>query len=62
MLKILDHGTATANGKKLLDIIKILKDEDITLETINDNLYIKQIVQNLNFQCLIQMNFLVFLK
>ena len=41
-VKILDHGTATANGKKLLDIVKILKDEDITLETINDNLYIKQ--------------------
>ncbi len=41
-VKILDHGDATANGKKLLDIIKILKDEDIILETINDNLYIKQ--------------------
>ena len=41
-VKIIDHGTATANGKKLLDIIKILKDDEVILETINDNLYIKQ--------------------
>jgi len=41
-IKIIDKGIATANGKKLLDIIKILKDEDIILETINDYLYIKQ--------------------
>ncbi len=41
-VKIVDHGTATANGKKLLDIIKILKDDEVVLETINDNLYIKQ--------------------
>ena len=41
-IKIIDSGVATANGKKLLDIIKILKDDEITLETINDYLYIKQ--------------------
>ena len=35
-------GTATANGKKLLDIVKILKDEDITLKTEDDFLYIEQ--------------------
>ncbi len=41
-INITDHGYATANGKKLLDIIKILKDDEVTLETINDYLYIKQ--------------------
>ncbi|MBN2964114.1 DNA polymerase III subunit beta [Sulfurospirillum sp. T05] len=41
-IKIINEGIATANGKKLLDIIKILKDDEITLETINDYLYIKQ--------------------
>lgn len=38
-------GSATANGKKLLDIVKSLKrakEDDITLETINDYLYSKQ--------------------
>jgi len=41
-IKIIDSGIATANGKKLLDIVKILKDDDVILETINDYLYIKQ--------------------
>jgi len=41
-IKIIDAGVATANGKKLLDIIKILKDDEVILETINDYLYIKQ--------------------
>ncbi len=41
-IKISDHGYATANGKKLLDIVKILKDDEVILETINDYLYIKQ--------------------
>jgi len=36
------EGTTTANGKKLLDIIRILKDEEITLEKIENNLMIKQ--------------------
>ncbi len=41
-IKIIEAGNATANGKKLFDIVKILKDEDVILETINDYLYIKQ--------------------
>ncbi len=39
---ILEPGAVTANGKKLLDIIKILKDEDVTLELVNEMLHIKQ--------------------
>ncbi len=35
-------GSVTANGKKLLDIIRILKDENLELEVINDNLHIRQ--------------------
>lgn len=50
--KIVDEGYATANGKKLLDIIKSLKDEEVTLETVNNYLYIKQKTQNTNFQCI----------
>jgi len=41
-IKIEADGNATANGKKLLDIIKILKEDEVILETIGDNLYIKQ--------------------
>lgn len=41
-IKIASFGDATANGKKLLDIVKSLKDDEIILETINDYLYIKQ--------------------
>jgi len=41
-LIIEEEGSITANGKKFLDIIRILKDTDITLEKINENLYIKQ--------------------
>jgi len=41
-VKIMDEGNATANGKKLLDIIRSLKDEEVTLETLNNYLYIKQ--------------------
>ena len=41
-IKVIDAGVATANGKKLLDIVKILKDDEVILETINDYLYIKQ--------------------
>jgi len=39
---ILEPGAITANGKKLLDIIKILKEEEITLELVNEMLHIKQ--------------------
>lgn len=41
-VKIEENGLASANGKKLLDIIKILKDSDITLKTEDDFLYIRQ--------------------
>lgn len=37
-----ENGTVTANGKKLLDIIRILKDGDINLEVKNGMLYISQ--------------------
>ena len=40
---IIEHeGTITTNGKKLLDIIRILKDDEIILEELNENLHIKQ--------------------
>ena len=35
-------GVATANGKKLLDIIKILKDDEVILKVESDFLHIKQ--------------------
>ncbi|MBE0491462.1 MAG: DNA polymerase III subunit beta [Sulfurospirillum sp.] len=41
-VKIVNEGMATANGKKFLDVIKGLREDDIILETINDYLYIKQ--------------------
>ncbi|MBD3792352.1 MAG: DNA polymerase III subunit beta [Campylobacterales bacterium] len=36
------QGAFTAHGKKLLDIVRILKDDVITLELLNDTLVIKQ--------------------
>ena len=36
------EGSFTANGKKLLDIIRILKDDEIVLEILDDTLVIKQ--------------------
>jgi len=36
------EGSFTANGKKLLDIIRILKDDEISLELLDDTLHIKQ--------------------
>ncbi len=40
---IIDHqGSFTANGKKLLDIIRILKDGEIVLEILENTLLIKQ--------------------
>ncbi len=36
------EGSFTANGKKLLDIVRILKDDEIVLELLNDTLIIKQ--------------------
>ncbi len=37
-----EPGSITANGKKLLDIIRILKDEELELELVKDNLHIRQ--------------------
>ena len=37
-----ENGSVTANGKKLLDIIRILKDGDINLEVEKDMLFIYQ--------------------
>jgi len=42
-LNIIEKGSTTANGKKLLDIIKILKDGEISLEVKNNILHINQI-------------------
>lgn len=41
-INIFQEGSITANGKKLLDIIKILKNDIITLEQINNYLHITQ--------------------
>jgi len=41
-INIDDEGSFTVNGKKLLDIIRILKDEEITFQVLNENLIIKQ--------------------
>jgi DNA polymerase-3 subunit beta len=41
-LTIQENGSITANGKKFLDIVRILKDGDINLEVKNDNLLISQ--------------------
>ncbi|MDQ7045464.1 MAG: DNA polymerase III subunit beta [Sulfurimonas sp.] len=45
-VNIIDDGSTTANGKKLLDIIRILKDGDINLEVKNEMLYITQAHSN----------------
>lgn len=39
---ILEPGSITTNGKKLLDIIRILKDDEIILEKIGEMLHVKQ--------------------
>ncbi|AKF23971.1 DNA polymerase III subunit beta [Sulfurovum lithotrophicum] len=36
------EGSFTANGKKLLDIIRILKDDEITMEILDNTLIVKQ--------------------
>jgi DNA polymerase-3 subunit beta len=41
-VKLIEEGKTTANGKKLLDIVRILKDDAINLEVKNDMLYISQ--------------------
>lgn len=41
-VQIEEQGNATVNGKKILDIIRRLKESDVTLTTQNDYLVIKQ--------------------
>ncbi|WP_309499683.1 DNA polymerase III subunit beta [Sulfurovum sp.] len=41
-INIEEEGSFTAHGKKLLDIIRILKDDEITLELLDNTLIIKQ--------------------
>jgi len=41
-LNVIENGSITANGKKFLDIIRILKDGNINLEVTNNMLYISQ--------------------
>ena len=45
-LNISQDGSITANGKKFLDIVRILKDGDINLEAKNDILHISQAHSN----------------
>lgn len=47
-VETLAPGSITANGKKLLDVIRILKDEPIVLENIGEMLHIQQ--QKSNFK------------
>ncbi|MRI57990.1 MAG: DNA polymerase III subunit beta [Epsilonproteobacteria bacterium] len=41
-IQTIKEGTATANGKKLLDIVRILKEGPVTLEKKEDTLHISQ--------------------
>ncbi len=41
-INVITEGSTTANGKKLIDIIRILKEGEINLEVKNDTLYISQ--------------------
>ncbi|BCD61169.1 DNA polymerase III subunit beta [Nitratiruptor sp. YY08-26] len=41
-INLIKEGKATANGKKFLDIVRILKDGTITIETRDDHLQISQ--------------------
>lgn len=45
-VNIQNEGNITANGKKFLDIVRILKDGDIKLEVKNDILHISQAFSN----------------
>lgn len=45
-VNITQDGSITANGKKFLDIVRILKDGDISLEVKNDTLHISQAHSN----------------
>ncbi len=41
-INTIEEGSVTANGKKFLDIVRILRDGDINLEVKNDMLFISQ--------------------
>ena len=41
-INLIEEGNATANGKKLLDIVRILKNDSLTLQTQDDTLIITQ--------------------
>ncbi len=45
-LNIIEEGSVTANGKKFLDIVRILKDGNINLEVKNNMLFISQAHSN----------------
>jgi DNA polymerase-3 subunit beta len=40
--KIVEEGISTASGKKIAEIVRSLKDDEITVELIDSNLYLKQ--------------------
>lgn len=56
----IEDGEVTANGKKLLDIIRILKDSDVTLETKNDILHISQASSNFKLPTFLSNEFPLF--
>lgn len=41
-IKVLEEGISTANGKKIAEIVRSLKDDEITVELVDSNLYLKQ--------------------
>ena len=45
-INMINAGSVTANGKKFLDIVRILKDGEINLESKNDMLFISQAHSN----------------
>ena len=60
--KSLQDGKASANGKKILDMVKVLKDDDVTLEVVEDNLIINQKRLTINFLCSTLKNILISLQ
>ncbi len=59
-INTIEDGEVTANGKKLLDIIRILKDSDITLETKGDMLHISQASSNFKLPTFLSNEFPLF--
>lgn len=57
---ILETGKVTANGKKLLDIVRILKEGDVALETSRDMLHISQAHSNFKLPTFESMEFPAF--